>query len=167
MVTTVVEIDYLNATHADHFRQLLNAYACDPFGAGKPLPDELLAIVPERLAEFPTAFSLIAYVDDQPAGLANCFFGFSTFAGRKLVNVHDVVVLPDFRGRGVSRQLFNRIEEIARKNDCCKLTLEVLEKNDTAMAAYRKFGFANYELDPAAGRALFMDKKLVAEDIEA
>jgi ribosomal protein S18 acetylase RimI-like enzyme len=160
MTTTVVEIDYEDATHSAHFRMLLNAYASDKFGAGKPLPNENLQALPEQMHKFPTAFSLIAYVDDQPAGLMNCFFGFSTFAGKRLVNIHDVVVLADFRGQGVSRALFSRVEEIAKANDCCKLTLEVLENNDIAIAAYSKFGFTDYELDPTAGRALFKEKKL-------
>lgn len=160
MPIRVVDVDFQNAAHADDFRFLLNTYACDPMGAGKSLPDETLQALPERLAAFPTSRSIIAYADDRPAALANCFFGFSTFAARKLINVHDVVVLPEFRGQGISRHLFDRIEEIANENDCCKLTLEVLEFNETAIAAYRKFGFENYELDPAVGKALFMEKKL-------
>jgi GNAT superfamily N-acetyltransferase len=160
MPIRVVDVDFQNPEHADDFRFLLNTYACDPMGACKSLPDEILRVLPERLAAFPTSLSVIAYADERPAALANCFYGFSTFAARKLINVHDVVVLPEFRGQGLSRHLFNRIEEIARANDCCKLTLEVLEFNETAVAAYRKFGFENYELDPAVGRALFMEKKL-------
>ncbi|MFK7817255.1 MAG: GNAT family N-acetyltransferase [Planctomycetaceae bacterium] len=160
MAVRVAKVDYSDPKEADHFRDLLNAYACDRFGAGEALPQDVLDALPVRLAEFPTAFSVIAYVDDEPAALANCFFGFSTFAARRLVNIHDVVVLDKFRGQGLSRKLFESVEQIARDSDCCKLTLEVLEHNDIALAAYRRFGFDNYELDPTAGRALFMDKKL-------
>ena len=40
------------------------------------------------------------------------------------------------------------------------LTLEVLEGNKVAQAAYRASGFAGYELDPEVGRAMFWQKKL-------
>jgi hypothetical protein len=43
---------------------------------------------------------------------------------------------------------------------CCKLTLEVLSGNTTAQTSYQRFGFAQYQLDPAAGQALFMQKWL-------
>lgn len=160
MRVEVVDVDFRDPAHAEDLRYLCDAYARDAMGQGKPLHADVLSVLPQRLAEFPTALSVIGYVDGKPAGLANCFFGFSTFAARKLINVHDVVVLSEFRGHGVSRRLFERIEQIAAANDCCKLTLEVLEHNDIAVTAYRNFGFENYELDPAAGRALFMEKKL-------
>jgi ribosomal protein S18 acetylase RimI-like enzyme len=103
---------------------------------------------------------VIAYVDGAPAGLVNCFEGFSTFQGRPLVNIHDVVVLAEFRGRGIARRMLDRVEEIARARGCCKLTLEVLSNNQAAKSAYRKFGFSDYRLDPEAGTALFWQKKL-------
>ena len=53
-----------------------------------------------------------------------------------------------------------RTELIARQLGCCKLTLEVLENNLGAQASYRKAGFAPYQLDPQAGRALFWQKPL-------
>ena len=41
---------------------------------------------------------------------------------------------------------------------CCKLTLEVLDRNRVAMSAYISFGFVPYALDPAAGSAVFLQK---------
>jgi ribosomal protein S18 acetylase RimI-like enzyme len=52
------------------------------------------------------------------------------------------------------------VEEIAVELGCCKLTLEVLEGNHIAQAAYKSFGFNGYELNPQTGRALFWEKKL-------
>ncbi|MFT5906124.1 MAG: ribosomal protein S18 acetylase RimI-like enzyme, partial [Cryomorphaceae bacterium] len=43
----------------------------------------------------------------------------------------------------------------------CKITLEVLSKNEVAKSAYQKFGFSGYELDPEAGKALFWEKPIV------
>ena len=43
---------------------------------------------------------------------------------------------------------------------CCKITLEVLEGNEVARSAYRKFGFDGAKFDPAYGAMLFWNKPL-------
>ena len=86
--------------------------------------------------------------------------GFSTFACRPLVNIHDVVVLPGWRGQRVAQQMLALVEAIARQRGACKLTLEVLQGNAPALRAYEREGFAGYALDPAMGHAQFMQKKL-------
>ncbi|MCB1696223.1 MAG: GNAT family N-acetyltransferase [Halioglobus sp.] len=112
------------------------------------------------LAALPHAVTLLCYVDGRPAGLANCFEGFSTFSCRKLLNIHDITVLAEFRGLGLSQHLLREIEVVARERGCGKLTLEVLAGNEPAKCAYRKFGFDAYQLDPALGEALFWQKSL-------
>ncbi len=139
---------------------LLNDYASDPMGGGKPLGDEVKNKLVKELSKLPHAFSVIAYIENTPVGLVNCFEGFSTFACKPLVNIHDVVVLEKYRGHGISQKMLAKVEEIAISKGCCKMTLEVLSKNEAAKSAYRKFGFSDYALDPDAGTALFWQKKL-------
>jgi len=95
-----------------------------------------------------------------PAGLAICFEGFSTFACKKLLNIHDLCVLSEFRRRGIGSALIFEIENFAKQLDCCKLTLEVLSGNFAAKQAYIQAGFAGYELDPESGFAEFWQKKI-------
>lgn len=156
----VLQASYTNAVHADAIGLLLNHYAEDPMGGGHSLPADLLQQLPAELAKRPHAFSVLAFVGGEPAGLVNCFEGFSTFACRPLVNVHDVVVKEQFRGLGLSQKMLQKVEEIARQRGCCKITLEVLESNTLAQAAYRKFGFDDSVFDPAHGRMLFWNKPL-------
>ena len=52
------------------------------------------------------------------------------------------------------------VEEVALLKGCFKITLEVLSSNVPAKAAYEKFGFTGYELDPEKGHALFWEKPL-------
>uniref|UniRef100_UPI0035583619 GNAT family N-acetyltransferase n=2 Tax=Pseudomonadota TaxID=1224 RepID=UPI0035583619 len=59
-----------------------------------------------------------------------------------------------------SQKMLAKVEEIARQRGCCKLTLEVLEGNEVAKAAYQKQGFDGYQLDPQMGRAMFWQKVL-------
>ena len=156
----VLQASYTNPVHAEAIGQVLNHYAEDPMGGGHTLPADLLQQLPAELAKRPHAFSVLAFVGGEPAGLVNCFEGFSTFASRPLINVHDVVVMNQFRGLGLSQKMLLKVEEIARQRGCCKITLEVLEGNDVAQAAYRKFGFDDSIFDPAHGRMLFWSKPL-------
>ncbi|MDB5894127.1 MAG: family N-acetyltransferase, partial [Rhodoferax sp.] len=139
---------------------LLDAYAIDPAGGGHALSAYTRGHLAAALAARSDAYSVLAYDAGLPVGLVNCFEGFSTFACRPLVNVHDVAVLPAYRGRGVGAQMLGLVEQIARERGACKLTLEVLQGNQGAGRLYERLGFADYQLDPAMGHARFMQKWL-------
>lgn len=156
----VLQASYSNPVHAEAVGRLLNHYAQDPMGGGQGLPADLLQQLPAELAKRPHAFSVLAFVGGEPAGLVNCFEGFSTFACRPLINVHDVMVMDRYRGLGLSQKMLHKVEEIARQRGCCKITLEVLEGNAVAQGSYRKFGFDDTALDPEHGRMLFWSKTL-------
>jgi GNAT superfamily N-acetyltransferase len=159
-VIEVLIADYGHPPHAQAVVNLLDAYARDPAGGGTPLAPEVLEGLPAALAARPQAFSVLAYDGRQPVGLVNCIEGFSTFACRPLVNVHDVVVLASHRGQRITQRMLALVEAEARRRGACKLTLEVLSGNPGALRAYAREGFANYQLDPAFGTALFLQKKL-------
>ena len=160
MKTRILIADYADPQHQRDIPLLLDAYARDPMGGAKRLDPEVKKTLIHQLAGIPGAFSVLAYVDDRPVGLVNCFQGFSTFQGKPLINIHDVMVVEEFRGRGLSRRMLARVEEVALERGCCKLTLEVLSNNEAAKTAYRRCGFADYQLDPDAGSALFWQKPL-------
>lgn len=160
MTLQVFHADYHDSQHAAFIVSLLDSYARDPMGGGEPLSEYVKQNLVESLSKIPHAFSVIATVDGKPAGLINCFEGFSTFKCKPLVNIHDVTVVPEYRGMKISQKMLEQVEVIARSRDCCKLTLEVLSNNQSAMSAYRNFGFSDYELAPEAGTALFWQKIL-------
>jgi len=156
----VVIADYRDARHAAALVELLDGYARDGAGGGVPLTDEVKAGLPAALAARPQAFSVLAFDGEQAVGLVNCIEGFSTFACRPLVNVHDVVVAASHRGRRIAQRMLARVEQEARARGACKLTLEVLSGNQPALRAYAREGFSGYQLDPAFGSALFLQKRL-------
>ncbi len=160
MKLDIVVADYADAGHQADLFYLLNAYATDPMGGGEPLGDYTRENLCREMAARPHMFSLLCYVDGQPAGLCNCVEGFSTFKAKPLVNIHDIAVAPQYRGLGISHRLLERTEAIARERGCCKLTLEVLQGNQVAKTSYRSFGFTGYELDASLGQALFWEKPL-------
>ena len=153
----ICRVDYADPLHAHALVGLLDAYAQDPMGGGKGLSDYAKTHVVAGLASRPHAFSLLAFAQDEtPIGLVNCIEGFSTFAAKPLVNIHDVIVLPDWRGHGVAGAMLGAVVQIARDRGACKLTLEVLSGNQKALRAYAKLGFDAYQLDPEAGTAQFL-----------
>lgn len=135
---------------------LLDAYAQDIMGGSSPLPAHVRHELPAALSRRPGCHVFIARVGEEPAGLAICFEGFSTFACKPLLNLHDFAVVPTWRGRGIARRLMDTVVARARALGCCKVTLEVLSGNHVARALYASCGFADYALDPAAGQAMFM-----------
>jgi len=156
----VVRARYDDPTHAAALVGLLDHYARDPAGGGEPLSDFARVNLIDELAARPFIFSLLAFDGDTPVGLVNAIEGFSTFACKPLVNVHDVVVASSHRGRGIAARLFAEVEAIARERGACKLTLEVLAGNASARSLYQRLGFSAYQLDPAMGHAQFLHKWL-------
>ncbi len=161
MQIEIIKANYLNQKHKKEIPMLLDEYATDPMGGGQPLKENVKTNLVKALSKRQFAFSIIAYVDGQPAGLVNCFESFSTFSCKPLINIHDFVVLDEYRGNGISQRMLDKVEKIAAAMGCCKITLEVLNNNEAAKSAYKKFGFSGYELDPAAGAALFWQKELI------
>lgn len=150
--------DLSSALHSHAIVHLLNEYAKDEMGGGSELSEYAKINLVSELKKRSSAHVILAFVDGKPAGLAICMEGFSTFACKPLLNIHDIVVAQEHRGRGLSKKLLAKAEEIAMGMGCCKLTLEVLEGNAVAQAAYKAYGYAGYELHPKAGKALFWQK---------
>lgn len=155
--------DYHNPAHTRALLDLLDAYASDNTGGAEPLSDFTKANLPAALQARPFMFSVLAFDEAQgglPVGLVNCVEGFSTFACRPLVNIHDVVVAASHRGQRIGEQMLVLVEQLARDRGACKLTLEVLSGNAPAARLYRRIGFENYQLEPSMGHAMFMQKWL-------
>lgn len=164
---SVRQVDYGNVREAQALVELLDSYARDAAGGGEPLTEEVKRNLPQALRQRPQAFSVIAWVEDPsdlqgevPVGLVNCLEGFSTFACKPLVNVHDVAVIAGWRGHRIAQRMLQAVEAIARERGACKLTMEVLSGNHGALRAYEREGFAPYTLDPGMGQAQFLQKML-------
>ena len=155
----VREADFASERDANGILALLDSYASAPVGGGQPLaPDVRERLIP-MLREHPTSLVLLAFVDDEPVGIAVCFFGLSSFRARPLLNIHDLAVLPGRRGGGVGRALLAAAERHAREHGHCKLTLEVQEDNAPALRLYERFGFRNVVYGDS-GPTRFLSKPL-------
>jgi GNAT superfamily N-acetyltransferase len=160
MSIRIVEADLSLAEHQEAVLAMVDAYSRDAMGDGKPLDQNVRAQLIPGLRRHPTTLVFLGFDGDQPVGAAVCFIGFSTFAAKPLVNIHDFVVLRTSRGKGIGRQLLEAVETKARELGCCKLTLEVMDKNHQAVRMYQTAGFERYALQEEAGAAIFMSKPL-------
>lgn len=156
----IVEADLDCAAHQQAVVELLDAYAADPMGNGAPLSAEVRRDLIPGLRRHPTTLIFLAWMDRRAVGIAVCFLGFSTFHARSLVNIHDLAVLPDCRGRQIGRRLLEAVADKARQLGCCKLTLEVQENNHRARCVYEAAGFAQAQYHESAGGSLFYSKPL-------
>ena len=84
--------DSNNPEHGQQVLAMLNEYASGPMGGSTPLPEYAQRNLIAELAKRPTARALLARVDGAAAGVAIYLEGFSTFACRPLVNLHDLAV---------------------------------------------------------------------------
>jgi len=160
----IIEADYADDAHCSSIPNLLNAYATELLGFRKTLDEVVLQKLVAGLETFPTAIVLLARAEAVYVGMAICFLGFSTFNAQPLINIHDFMVLKEYRNRGIGKALLWEVERIARDRQCCKITLEVQMKNAAARGIYQSFGFKASFLDPEAGEQLSLTKILSYKD---
>ncbi|MBM3847787.1 MAG: GNAT family N-acetyltransferase, partial [Verrucomicrobia bacterium] len=110
----VVEADLNRPDHQQAVVALTDAYAQDPMGNCEALPKTVCEELIPALRRHPTTVIFLAYAGSKAIGIATCFYGFSTFAARPLLNIHDLAVLPEHRAQGVGKALLQAVEAKAR-----------------------------------------------------
>ena len=151
----VIDADLENEQHQAAILEMLEEYARGQLDPGEQIDPEALARVISGLRDHPTSLVFLALEDELAVGFAVCFRLFSTFAGKPSLNIHDFAARATHRRHGVGRCLMAAIEKRAREMGCCKLTLEVLDRNEPAKRLYESVGF-----HAAGDRKLFWEKPL-------
>jgi ribosomal protein S18 acetylase RimI-like enzyme len=142
----IIACDYSDPEHLKAITSLINAYIDDEMGGGKPLSQiEQLRLV-EGLNNHPKSIVFLAETEGVFAGLLTAFENFSTFTVKPMVNIHDIIVLNEHRGKGIGRQLMNALINEARNRGSSRVTLEVRKDNEKAQALYKSLEFE--ETDP-------------------
>lgn len=83
--------------------------------------------------------SFIAFDDNEPVGLV--LGGIRTYDGYKNLRCGTLCVKPEYRGKGVSRELFRLFVDNGLSKQCERLSLEVLSDNHRAIRFYEKHGY--------------------------
>jgi GNAT superfamily N-acetyltransferase len=114
MSLRIADVDLYDPTQAAIWLDLLDHYAQDPMGGGEGLSDYAKLHLVNTIREVPGFHGALAWKDDRAVGLIDCFAGFSTFAAKPLLNVHDIVVHASLRGQGIGQALLGWAEQRAR-----------------------------------------------------
>ena len=138
--------------------ELFADYALGLVGKSGAIEPQVLHEVVAGLKTMPGAFALIAFVGDKPAGLAVCLESYSTFRAARVINVHDLGVLAEFRSRGIANELLRCVEREAEERHCCKVTLEVRDDNHDARRLYRRRGYSGESGSPDLPGTFFLER---------
>ena len=88
----------------------------------------------------PAAEVVLAFDGDVPAGFALWFRSYSTFLARPGIYLEDLFVFPEFRGRGLGRQLLAHLARTARERGYGRVEWAVLDWNVDAIRFYESLG---------------------------
>lgn len=141
---TIIEADLKNPVHQTGIVECIDAYAKHEMGGQRPLTTEAKAAMVPGLERSPSKLILLALSGASVVGVAVCFMGFSTFSAKPRLNLHDLSVLPEFRGKGVGRKLLEGVIGRATELGCSAVTLEVRKDNENARHLYRSVGFSDW-----------------------
>jgi ribosomal protein S18 acetylase RimI-like enzyme len=81
-------------------------------------------------------------------GMVSILFSVSTAEGGPAAWLEDMVVLPDYRGKGVGVQLVREAISGARASGCSRITLLTDPNNDSAARFYERAGFTRSQMTP-------------------
>ncbi len=137
--------DFLNQYHCNKLIELIDLYMKDPMGNAKPLNQDQQKALIEGLKCHTFSFILFIAVNGDIVGLTTCFINFSTFKARYYINIHDIIIKDEYRGKGLGRKLLEKCIEISQERGYCKITLEVRDDNHNAKYLYQSLGFKESE----------------------
>ena len=105
-----------------------------PDAAGKERLSAELASANPRFEAYLAEFERTA------AGCAVVFETYGTFIAKPKLYIEDLFVLPEYRGRGAGKALFQAMVEQARVRGCRRLEWTALDWNSPAHDFYRSMG---------------------------
>jgi len=141
MPVEIIECNLSDPLHCQAVSELTATYMLDDMGSSEVMSALMKEALIEGLAKHPAKLLLLANMDNRFVGLCTCFINFSTFKVKPYLNIHDVIVLNEYRNMKIGRKLIEKAMDIARQRNYCKLTLEVRNDNQNAMHLYKSLGF--------------------------
>lgn len=79
-------------------------------------------------------------IDGQITGFAAYYYQVVSFPARKVLYLEDIYVQKAHRGKGIGSLFLERLEEIARENDCLKMSWKCLKWNQSSRSFYEHIG---------------------------
>lgn len=136
-----VTVNLNNEEHCNALVRLMNDYMQDEMGIGESMPNGLGLRIIEGLRKHPAYMGFFVCIGEEFAALANCNLSYSADKTHQVINIHDFVVSPAHRQKGVGLFLLKSMEEFAWEHDYCRINLEVRQDNVKAQSLCIKAGF--------------------------
>lgn len=88
----------------------------------------------------PAAEVVLAFIGDEPAGMALFFENYSTHLSRRGMYLEDLCVREHLRGRGIGKLLLSKLASIAVERGYGRMEWSVLRWNESAIRVYDAIG---------------------------
>jgi GNAT superfamily N-acetyltransferase len=88
----------------------------------------------------PSAESVVAELNGEVIGFALFFTNFSTFLGRPGMYLEDVYVKPEYRNRGIGKQILKKLATICLERGYGRFEWSVLDWNEPSIKFYKSLG---------------------------
>jgi len=108
-----------------------------------------------QIIDFPERGQILVLRDGQSIiGMVNLLFTVSTALGGRVAILEDIVVRPQYRGKGAGHMLMEAAIGLVKSSGCRRITLLTDATNEAAQRFYRRHGFNISEMVPMR---LFLD----------
>ena len=103
-------------------------------------PEKLTNSVEQMIEEKKHIQCFVAETESKEIiGIAQYFFAYFTWSGKSLY-LGDLYVKEKYRKKKVGLKLFNKIVEVAKEENCKRLTWQVLNWNNSAIEFFKRLG---------------------------
>ena len=86
------------------------------------------------------AEAIVAQFEDKIVGFALFFPNYSTFLTKPGIYLEDLFVLPEYRRKGIGKEMLSYLGKLAIARDAGRLEWSVLDWNESAIAFYQSMG---------------------------
>ncbi len=107
--------------------------------AENEISNSIVMMLEDGFGENPIYSFVLAEMDNKVAGMALCYFRYSTWKGRRLF-LEDLIVKEAMRGKGIGELLLRAVISNAKETKCTGVMWQVLDWNEPAINFYDKFG---------------------------
>ncbi len=100
----------------------------------------------------PLSCFYIGFINDEPVAFTRLRYDRAVKAlpGKKGIEIEQIYVLKEYQGDKVGREMMEKCRQVATREKCDTLWLQVWQHNNKAIQFYQKFGFVVYETAIAA-----------------
>ena len=102
-----------------------------------------------QIIDFPERGQILVLREGESIiGMVNLLFTVSTALGGRVAILEDMIVHPEYRGRGAGDMLLKAAIGLVKSSGCRRLTLLTDATNESAQRFYRRHGFTISEMVP-------------------